>query len=162
MKSCLKLFKGEVMAKSNFMEVKFKALSINEGFARICVAGFCVQLNPSIDELDDIKTSVSEAVTNCVVHAYPDGEGEIFMRCEIEGDSVKIIIKDAGVGIKDIQKAKEPFYTTKPDEERSGMGFTVMESFMDGVEVEKNEFGGTTVTMYKQISNSVLQVGSAG
>ena len=81
------------MAKSNFMEVKFKALSINEGFARICVAGFCVQLNPSIDELDDIKTSVSEAVTNCVVHAYPDGEGEIFMRCEIEGDSVKIIIK---------------------------------------------------------------------
>ena len=151
MKSCLKLFKGEVMAKSNFMEVKFKALSINEGFARICVAGFCVQLNPSIDELDDIKTSVSEAVTNCVVHAYPDGEGEIFMRCEIEGDSVKIIIKDAGVGIKDIQKAKEPFYTT-----------TVMESFMDGVEVEKNEFGGTTVTMYKQISNSVLQVGSAG
>ncbi len=149
------------MIKSNFMEVSFKALSINEGFARICVAGFCLQLNPSIDELGDIKTAVSEAVTNCVVHAYPKRNGIINLRCEIEGDSVKIIIKDNGVGIKDIEKAREPFFTTKPDEERSGMGFSVMESFMDKVDVEKNEQGGTTVTMYKQISNEALQVGNA-
>ncbi len=161
MKLCPKLFKGEVMVKSNFMEVSFKALSINEGFARICVAGFCVQLNPSIEELGDIKTAVSEAVTNCVVHAYPKQNGIITMRCEIEGDSVKIVIKDGGVGIKDIEKAREPFYTTKPDEERSGMGFTVMESFMDKVEVEKNDLGGITVTMYKQITSSALQVGNA-
>ncbi len=148
------------MVKSNFMEVNFKALSINEGFARICVAGFCVQLNPSIDELNDIKTAVSEAVTNCVVHAYPKQGGIINMRCEIEGDSIKIVIKDFGVGIKDIEKAREPFFTTKPSEERSGMGFAVMESFMDSVEVSKNEEGGTTVTMYKQVI-SALQVGNA-
>ena len=149
------------MIKSNFMEVNFKALSINEGFARLCVAGFCLQLNPSIDEIGDIKTAVSEAVTNCVVHAYPKQSGIITLRCEIEGDSVKIIVKDSGIGIKDIAKAREPFFTTKPNEERSGMGFSVMESFMDSVEVEKNEQGGTTVTMYKQINNDALQVGNA-
>lgn len=148
------------MYNSNFMEVSFKALSINEGFARICVAGFCVQLNPSIDEINDIKTAVSEAVTNCVVHAYPNQNGVIFLRCEIDGESIKIVVRDNGVGISDIDRAREPFFTTKPSEERSGMGFAVMESFMDKVEVEKNEKGGTTVTMYKQVS-SALQVGNA-
>ncbi len=148
------------MYNSNFMEVSFKALSINEGFARICVAGFCVQLNPSIDEINDIKTAVSEAVTNCVVHAYPNQNGVIFLRCEIDGGSIKIVVRDNGVGISDIDRAREPFFTTKPSEERSGMGFAVMESFMDKVEVEKNEKGGTTVTMYKQVS-SALQVGNA-
>ena len=143
------------MNKSNFMEVKFKALSINEGFARVCVAGFCVQLNPSVDQLGDIKTAVSEAVTNCVVHAYPKGNGIITMRCEIEGSSVKITISDNGIGIKDIEKAREPFFTTKPSEERSGMGFAVMESFMDKVDVEKNANGGITVTMYKQIEREL-------
>lgn len=146
--------------KSNFMEVKFKALSINEGFARICVAGFCVQLNPSVDELGDIKTAVSEAVTNCVVHAYPKGNGIITMRCEIEDNGVKITISDSGIGIKDIQKAREPFFTTKPSEERSGMGFAVMESFMDKVDVDKNQSGGITVTMFKHIGNH-LQVENA-
>ena len=149
------------MIKSNFMEVSFKALSINEGFARLCVAGFCLQLNPSIDEIGDIKTAVSEAVTNCVVHAYPKQNGLITLRCEIEGDSLKIVVKDSGIGIKDIAKAREPFFTTKPNEERSGMGFSVMESFMDRVEVEKNEQGGTTVIMFKQINNEALQVGNA-
>lgn len=150
------------MKKENFMEVTFKALSINEGFARICVAGFCVQLNPSIDEIGDIKTAVSEAVTNCVVHAYPKGEGVITLRCEIVGDTVKISVKDSGIGIKDIAKAREPFFTTKPDEERSGMGFSVMESFMDKVDVERNVDHGLTVTMYKQIcSNKALQVENA-
>ena len=150
------------MNTSNFMEVKFKALSINEGFARVCVAGFCVQLNPSVDELGDIKTAVSEAVTNCVVHAYPKGNGIITMRCELEEDNnIKITISDSGIGIKDIQKAREPFFTTKPSEERSGMGFAVMESFMDKVDVARNESGGISVTMYKQIENHALQVENA-
>ena len=149
------------MDSTNFMEVKFEALSVNEGFARICVAGFCVQLNPSIDELGDIKTAVSEAVTNCVVHAYPKGNGIITLRCEINGDTVKITISDSGIGIKDIEKAREPFFTTKPSEERSGMGFAVMESFMDKLEVNKNQTGGISVTMYKQISSRDLQVENA-
>ena len=162
MKLCPRLYKGVGMKKENFMEVTFKALSINEGFARICVAGFCVQLNPSIDEIGDIKTAVSEAVTNCVVHAYPKGNGTITMRCEIVEDTIKISVKDKGIGIKDIDKAREPFFTTKPDEERSGMGFSVMESFMDKVDVERNPDQGLTVTMYKQIgSNKALQVENA-
>lgn len=150
------------MKENNFMEVTFKALSINEGFARICVAGFCLPLNPTLDELGDIKTAVSEAVTNCVVHAYPGkNKGLITLRCELEDDNVKIIVKDYGVGIKDIEKAREPFYTTKPSEERSGMGFAVMESFMDNLDVCKNDGSGITVTMSKKISCSSLQVGNA-
>ena len=149
------------MKNSNFMEVTFKAISINEGFARLCVASFCVQLNPTIDEINDIKTAVSEAVTNCVVHAYPKHIGTITLRCEIEGDMIKIVVKDQGIGIRDIEKAREPFYTTKPSEERSGMGFSVMESFMDKVEVEHNEGRGLCVTMYKQISSDIAQVNDA-
>ena len=146
------------MKYSNFMEVTFKALSINEGFARVCVASFCVQLNPSVDEITDIKTAVSEAVTNCVVHAYPNGnKGDIKLRCELEGDTITITVQDKGVGIKDIEKAREPFYTSKPSEERSGMGFTVMESFMDNVEVFSNSFG-TTIKMSKKILNSSCEV----
>ncbi len=148
------------MKTNNFMEVVFKAESVNEGFARVCVASFCVQLNPSIDELTDIKTAVSEAVTNAVVHAYPRGNGLVRLRCELEGNSVKIEISDEGVGIKNIEKAREPFFTTKPAEERSGMGFAVMESFMDKVEVEKNGLKGTKVTMYKDFNaNSRVVVG---
>ena len=149
------------MKNTNFMEVTFKAISINESFARLCVAGFCVQMNPSIDEIGDIKTAVSEAVTNCVVHAYPKRNGTITLRCEIEGDILKIVVKDQGIGIKDIEKAREPFYTTKPGEECSGMGFSVMESFMDKVEVEHNGEKGLVVTMYKQIASSVMQVSDA-
>lgn len=153
MKLCLKLFKEKVMKYSNFMEVTFKALSVNEGFARVCVASFCVQLNPSVDEITDIKTAVSEAVTNCVVHAYPNiNKGDVTLRCELEGNEIRITVKDSGVGIKDIEKAREPFYTSKPSEERSGMGFTVMESFMDNVEVSSNSFG-TTVKMIKKIAS---------
>ena len=149
------------MNKTNFMEVSFKALSVNEGFARVAVAGFCLPLNPSIDELGDIKTAVSEAVTNCVVHAYPKGNGVVTVRCEIDGNEVKIIVKDSGLGIKDIEKAREPFFTTKPDEERSGMGFAVMESFMDKVEVMPNEHSGLVVTMYKRINSIVSKVENA-
>ncbi|MBQ8908979.1 MAG: anti-sigma F factor [Clostridia bacterium] len=149
------------MNKTNFMEVTFKALSVNEGFARVAVAGFCLPLNPSIDELGDIKTAVSEAVTNCVVHAYPKGNGMVTVRCELENDEVKIVVKDSGIGIKDIERAREPFFTTKPDEERSGMGFAVMESFMDRIEVKPNENSGLVVTMYKRINNVVAKVENA-
>ncbi|MBP3619973.1 MAG: anti-sigma F factor [Clostridia bacterium] len=146
------------MKYSNFMEVTFKAISVNEGFARVCVASFCVQLNPSVDEITDIKTAVSEAVTNCVVHAYPTFvKGDVTLRCELENDVVTILVSDKGVGIKDVEKAREPFYTSKPSAERSGMGFTVMESFMDSVQVESNSFG-TSVKMSKRISASACNV----
>ena len=132
---------------------RFKAMSVNEGFARVCVASFCVQLNPSVDEITDIKTAVSEAVTNCVVHAYPTSvKGDVVLRCELEGNNVSITVTDRGVGIKDINKAREPFYTSKPSSERSGMGFTVMESFMDDVQVTSNSFG-TTVKMTKKLAS---------
>lgn len=136
----------------NYMELKFKAISVNEAFARVCVASFCLSLNPSIDEITDIKTAVSEAVTNCVVHAYPNGNGEVTMRCEIVGNEVIIEVCDNGVGIEDFSKAREPFYTTKPTEERSGMGFAVMESFMDSVELSKNGLKGLKVVMKKKIA----------
>ena len=140
------------MEKSNYMEMKFKAISINEAFARVCVASFCLSLNPSIDELTDIKTAVSEAVTNCVVHAYPNNNGEIFIKCQIIDDIFTIEVCDNGIGIEDFNKAREPFYTTKSTEERSGMGFAVMESFMDSVSLEKNGESGLRVIMTKKIA----------
>lgn len=149
------------MKYSNFMEINFKAVSENEGLARICVAGFCLPLNPSIDQLGDVKTAVSEAVTNCVVHAYPKGEGNVWLSCFTDGEMVKIVVKDYGVGIKDIQKAREPFFTTKPSEERSGMGFAVMESFMDEIEVEHNDKGGLIVTMIKKLKPALARVENA-
>lgn len=135
----------------NYMEIKFKALSVNESFARIAVASFILALNPTLEEINDVKTAVSEAVTNCVVHAYPKEKGDILLKCEIVENEVKIVISDSGVGIIDIAKAREPFYTTKANEERSGMGFAVMESFMDSVQVVNNNGGGITVTMVKKI-----------
>lgn len=145
------------MKSLNYMEVSFRAESVNEGFARLVVAGFCLPLKPNLDELGDIKTAVSEAVTNCVVHAYPNGKGLVWLSCEYFDDGlVKIVVRDEGVGIKDIAKAREPFFTTKPDEERSGMGFAVMESFMDKVEIEKNGQKGLCVTLYKRFENESL------
>lgn len=143
----------------NFMEVKFKALSINEGFARVCVASFCLQLNPTIDELTDIKTAVSEAVTNAVVHAYPHKKGDVYLRVDIFDDNIQIEIADDGVGIKDFAKAREPFYTTKPNEERSGMGFAVMESFMDSVDLKTNGKKGVKVILTKKIAKQAIAVG---
>ncbi len=137
------------MRKINEMELKFLSISTNEAFARSCVAGFCLGVNPSMDELTDIKTAVSEAVTNCVVHAYPDKPGMITMKVDLYDDYIDISIMDEGVGINDIEKAKEPFFTTKPNDERSGMGFTVMESFMSSLSIIKNEKKGITVNMRK-------------
>lgn len=137
---------------NNKMELRFSALSQNESFARATVAGFCLNLNPTIEELTDIKTAVSEAVTNSVVHAYPKKQGEILITTTLFDDNIKIEIRDYGVGIKDISKAREPFFTTKPNEERSGMGFTVMESFMDDIKVKNMEDGGVKITLIKRIS----------
>ncbi len=133
----------------NEMELNIKALSINEGFARSCVAAFCVQANPSLDEITDIKTAVSEAVTNCVVHAYPSIPGNICIKVKLYENSVDIEILDNGIGIEDFEKAREPFYTSKPNEERSGMGFAVMESFMDNLELKNNTNKGLIVKMQK-------------
>lgn len=143
----------------NEMEIKVKAISVNESFIRASIAGFCLQLNPSIDELTDIKTAVSEAVTNSVVHAYPQNEkGEILIKVKLySNNEVYIQITDFGIGIKNLEEAKKPFYTTKPDQERSGMGFTVMESFMDEVNVSNEQEQGLTVTLIKKIKNENIQ-----
>ena len=141
----------------NAMEIKFKAIAENESFARNVVASFILPLNPSVNELEDIKTAVNEAITNVIVHAYPDKSGFITMKIATTKNKVEISISDNGIGIKDIEKALTPFYTTKPDEERSGMGFTVMESFMDKLEV-KNNRGGVTVCMYKEIEPAVVGI----
>jgi len=142
----------------NEMTLRFNSLSINEGFARSAVAGFCVQLNPTLDEITDIKTAVSEAVTNCVVHAYPKQPGEIEMWVGLTINSVVIEVRDKGVGIKDFEKAREPFFTTKETDERAGMGFTVMESFMDSVELCKNDTKGVVVRMEKRINTKLKAV----
>ncbi|MDD3397310.1 MAG: anti-sigma F factor [Clostridia bacterium] len=143
----------------NEMALTFKAISINESFARACIAAFCIQADPSLDEITDIKTAVSEAVTNCVVHAYPKKNGEIKILVHLYEDSVSIWISDKGIGIENIEKAREPFYTTKPDQERSGMGFTVMESFMDLMDVFKNEDKGITVKLEKKFKTKKFAVG---
>lgn len=142
----------------NEMTLTFKALSENEGFARSAVAAFCIQLNPTLDEITDIKTAVSEAVTNCVVHAYPEKEGEIKINVKLTSDKILISISDDGVGIDNLEKAREPFFTTKPEEERSGMGFTVMESFMDKVDIKRNKKCGVTVFMEKNLKKSNFSV----
>lgn len=144
------------MKMLNEMKLTIKAISQNESFARSVVSAFCVPLNLSLDELTEIKTSVSEAVTNCVVHAYPCGDGEIKINVKLFENKIYISISDDGVGIDNIEKAREPFFTTKPEEERSGMGFTVMESFMDKVDVKKNGKSGVTVVMEKYIKNPKL------
>ena len=136
----------------NEMKLEFISKSNNEAFARIAVAAFVSQLDPTIEELADIKTVVSEAVTNSIIHGYEDREGIIRVQCKLFGNSVIIEISDSGKGIEDIELAKEPLYTSKPGLERSGMGFTIMESFMDDVKIESVVDIGTKITMKKIIS----------
>jgi stage II sporulation protein AB (anti-sigma F factor) len=133
------------------MVLKIEALNKNEAFARSVVAAFCVELNPTLDQINDIKTAVSEAVTNCVVHAYEGKGGVIEISAALENRTVHIEIKDFGVGIADVEAARRPFFTTKPEQERSGMGFTVMESFMDSLSVLSADGGGVTVVMSKNL-----------
>ena len=126
--------------------------SANEGFARAAAACFAAQLDPTLDEVADIKTAVSEAVTNAIVHAYPDRLGRVTMRLRLlEGNELEVQVKDSGVGIADVEQARTPLFTTG-NEERSGMGFTIMESFMDGLKVKSAPGKGTTVTMRKRIA----------
>lgn len=138
----------------NEMDITFDAVSINESFARSTVAAFCLQANPTIDDITDIKTAVSEAVTNSVVHAYPFGKGKINIKVKLLENSAIIEVSDFGIGIENFEKAREPFYTTKPNEERSGMGFTVMESFMDSLTLMKNGKSGLTVKMEKSFNKT--------
>ena len=135
----------------NKVKLEIMSKSANESFARIAVAAFVSQLDPTIDELADIKTAVSEAVTNCIIHAYEDKEGIIYITCILENNEITIEIKDNGIGIENIEVAKEPLYTSKPELERSGMGFTIMESFMDEVKIESIVGMGTKITMKKTI-----------
>ena len=135
----------------NSMELKIPSKSINESFARSVISAFILQLDPTISELSDIKSAVSEAVTNCIVHGYRDTGGMIYIKGEIAEDNTIIIkIRDKGKGIPDIKKAMEPLFTTG-GEERAGLGFAVMESFMDKVKVSSKEDKGTTVTLYKKL-----------
>lgn len=145
----------------NTMSLQIPAKSENESFARAVVAAFCVGLNPTIDEISDIKTAVSEAVTNCVVHAYKKKQSQndtITIECKLYNDMLEVVISDQGVGIPNIKQAMEPFYTTEPDSERSGMGFTVMQSFMDTISVNNRVGGGTVVTMQKVFTKENKQV----
>ena len=135
----------------NEMKLEFISKSSNEAFARVAVAAFAAQLDPTIEELADIKTAVSEAVTNSIIHGYEDKQGIIKIVCRLKGNEIIIEISDTGKGIEDIEAAKEPLYTTKPNLERSGMGFTIMESFMDSMEIESIVGLGTKVTMSKKI-----------
>ena len=139
------------MKFGNYMIMDFPSKSCNEGFARSAVACFAAQMDPNMEELNDIKTSVSEAVTNCIVHAYPSDLGNITLRCRILKDNVlDIVVKDKGVGIPDVEQARMPAYTTG-GAERSGMGFTIMESFMTQVEITSSPGKGTTVHMRRKL-----------
>ena len=139
------------MKFGNYMILEFPSKSTNEAFARSAVACFAAQMDPTLEELGDIRTAVSEAVTNCIVHAYPDAMGTIILRCRILKNNVlDVVIKDKGVGIPDLEQARRPTYTTGGSE-RSGMGFTIMESFMTNFEVTSSPGKGTTVHMRRQI-----------
>ncbi|MBP3494103.1 MAG: anti-sigma F factor [Oscillospiraceae bacterium] len=143
------------MRAENYVTLEFLSRSSNEGFARMAAAAFAAQLDPTLDELGDIKTAVSEAVTNAIVHAYPDRIGKIVMKMKILSDNVlELTIRDWGCGIENVQQARQPLFTTG-GEERSGMGFTIMESFTDRLTVKSAPMKGTSVTMRKRISQRI-------
>lgn len=139
---------------SNRFYMEMDAVSENEAFARVCIAAFCARLDPTLEEINDIKTAVSEAVTNAIIHGYKKQGGTIHMQAELDENNVTIIISDDGCGIEDVNKAMEPLYTTGALEERSGMGFTFMEIFMDYLQVESEAGKGTRVIMKKGISKN--------
>ena len=137
---------------SNILEVKFSAKSENESLARVIVASFAAKLDPTLEELSDIKTAVSEAVTNSIIHGYDEDDSKfVYLRCEIENRKIKVVVEDRGNGIEDVEEAMQPMYTSKPELERSGMGFSFMESFMDSLEVVSIKGEGTKVVMTKTI-----------
>ena len=141
-----------MMDNTNEMQIIFDSRPVNEGLARVTAAAFCTQLNPTLEEVADLKTAVSEAVTNCIVHAYPDHIGPVTVTAAIyEGGVVRITVSDRGVGIPDVAKAMEPMFTTGDAEERAGLGFAVMQSFMDKVRVSSAPGRGTRVTLTKRL-----------
>ena len=142
------------MNYTNEMVLEFDSMSQNESFARIVVAAFVAQLDPTMEEIADIKTAVSEAVTNAIIHGYQNQEGKIKLFCGILGRTVHVEVEDTGVGIENLELAMEPFYTTKPEQERSGMGFAFMEAFMDSLKVVSEPDKGTRVIMEKNIATS--------
>ncbi|WP_017472240.1 anti-sigma F factor [Amphibacillus jilinensis] len=148
---------------NNTMQVSFKSKSENEAFARVVIASFLAPLDPTLDELTEVKTVVSEAVTNAIIHGYDQSDAfDVYLSCEINDQNVKIVIEDLGVGIENVDKAIQPLYTSKPELERSGMGFTIMENFMDKVTVESAPSQGTKVTLEKtfQLTHSYSRNGS--
>ncbi|MDA8353808.1 MAG: anti-sigma F factor [Firmicutes bacterium] len=146
---------------TNHMELKFASRSENESFARVAVASFVSQLDPTMEELTDIKTVVSEAVTNAVIHGYEERtDGVITIRTDIENDQVSILIEDQGVGIDDVEQARQPLYTSKPELERSGMGFTIMENFMDQVEIASSVGKGTRIRLVKKLKTHRQAIGN--
>lgn len=140
-----------VNGMTNEMKLEFDSRSANEAFARVTVASFMTQLNPTLEEVSDVKTAVSEAVTNAIIHGYENHVNKVQIYAGIEGRTLHLEISDRGVGIPDVKKAMEPLYTTRPELERSGMGFSFMEAFMDEVEVESTPGKGTIVRMKKII-----------
>ena len=139
------------MKNTNEMELVFDSRPVNEGFARVSVAAFMTQLNPTLEEVSDVKTAVSEAVTNALIHGYDGKVKKIMIRCWIEGQTLYVEIRDEGKGIENVEKAMEPLFTTRPELDRSGMGFAFMEAFMDNVYVESELGKGTLVRMKKSI-----------
>nr|WP_294673018.1 anti-sigma F factor [uncultured Blautia sp.] len=141
------------MENSNEMTIIFDSRPENEGLARVAAAAFCTQLNPTLEEVSDLKTAVSEAVTNCIIHGYQGEIHKIRMKCTRKERTIYLDIEDDGIGIEDVEKAMEPLYTTRADQDRSGMGFTFMEAFMDEVKVTSQVGKGTCVHMSKKIGN---------
>lgn len=141
----------EVGMETQEMTLEFDSDSSNEGFARVVVAAFAARMNPTVEEITDIKTAVSEAVTNCIIHGYAGERGKVRLECKIQGELLFVTVIDKGCGIADIGKAMEPLYTSKPELERSGMGFAFMEAFMDELRVSSIPQGGTVVQMSKKI-----------
>jgi len=142
----------------NYLKLQFYSLPRNQAFARDAVAAFCLELNPTLSALSDVKTAVSEAVTNCTVHAYKGNLGLVTVECEIEDEQLHIKISDTGRGIPDVSKAIQPFFTSAPSEERSGMGFTIMQTFMDEFKVNSIQGEGTVVYMSKSFKTEVENV----
>ncbi len=137
---------------NNVLEVKFSAKSENESLSRVIVASFAAKLDPTLEELSDIKTAVSEAVTNAIIHGYDEDESKfVYLRCQMDDRTVKVVVEDRGNGIEDVEQAMQPMYTSKPELERSGMGFSFMESFMDSLDVVSIKGEGTKVVMAKTI-----------
>ncbi|MCC8045322.1 MAG: anti-sigma F factor [Clostridiales bacterium] len=135
---------------SNEMLLEFDSRSCNESFARVTVAAFLTQLNPTLEEVEDVKTAVSEAVTNVIIHAYPNGAGKVWIACRIRDDALYVEVRDTGCGIPDVKRAMEPLFTTRTECDRAGMGFTFMEAFMDTLEVTSEAGRGTLVRMSRR------------